>query len=222
MDEALPILYSFRRCPYAIRARLAISASQARCQLREVILRDKPAEMIEVSPKATVPVLVEADGRVIDQSLDIMLNVLMKNDPQGWLGADSQSLKQMLQLIELTETKFKPRLDRYKYSTRYEDCERKVEREAAGVFLITLDNMLFERPYLFASKTLLADIAIAPFVRQFAQSDRAWFNRQGWDKLSSWLRRFEQSDLFLSVMNKYPAWRHGDRVEVFPCNHDPV
>ncbi len=216
MGDTLPILYSFRRCPYAIRARLAVSISQTRCQLREVILRDKPVEMTAVSPKGTVPVLIGADGTVIEQSLDIMLNALNSNDPEGWLGTGDLQLTKMLQLIEDTEVQFKPHLDRYKYSTRYEDSSQEDEREMAGQFLYRLDALLSKNAYLSGNKPLLDDMAITPFVRQFAQSDRKWFDEQPWSNLNRWLRKFENSDLFLSVMVKYSAWKPGDPVTIFP------
>ncbi len=210
----LPVLYSFRRCPYAIRARLAIQASRFECQLREVLLRDKPPEMIAASPKATVPVLILPDDRIIDESLDIMLHVLGINDPYGWL--DSELLHDGLEMIKATETQFKPHLDQYKYASREEDPRPEYHRQIAGEFLYALDARLATSRFLSGEKMLLADAAILPFVRQFAQTDRPWFDDQKWSNLHRWLKAFEGSDLRLSVMNKYPAWKPHDADTIFP------
>ncbi|MES2531323.1 MAG: glutathione S-transferase N-terminal domain-containing protein, partial [Pseudomonadota bacterium] len=168
---ALPVLYSFRRCPYAMRARLALLASGQRCELREVVLRDKPAALIAVSPKATVPVLVTAEGTVIEQSLDIMLWALRRSDPSGWLQPGDASLDEMLSLVAQCDTHFKPELDRYKYPGRYADTDPLMHREAGAVFLRRLDARLTQWRFLAGPAEALADAAIAPFVRQFAMVD---------------------------------------------------
>ncbi len=212
----LPVLYSFRRCPYAIRARLAIQASRFECKLREVLLRDKPSEMIIESPKATVPVLILPDERVIDESLDIMRHVLGTNDPYGWL--DSNWLHASLELIEATETQFKPQLDQYKYASREDNPKPEYHRQIAGEFLYELDARLASSTFLVGEKMLLADAAILPFVRQFAQTDRPWFDDQKWSNLHRWLKAFEGSDLRLRVMNKYPAWKPDNAETIFPSS----
>ena len=212
----LPVLYSFRRCPYAIRARLAIYTSRYHCQLREVILRDKPEAMIEASPKATVPVLISMENNIIDQSLDIMLHVLSIQDPMGWLGDDQGEQQNMLRLIDETEIKFKPHLDLYKYASRAKNPDPELHRRKAGEFLDKLELRLSNNNYLFGEKQSLADVAILPFVRQFAQTDRTWFDEQHWPQLHPWLREFENSDLRSSVMKKYAAWAPGDMEIYFP------
>lgn len=216
----LPILYSFRRCPYAIRARLAIFSSRYQCQLREVILRDKPAAMIEASPKATVPVLIDKDMNIIDQSLDIMLHVLSINDPMGWLSDESNRQQKMLLLIDETETNFKPHLDLYKYASKSENPDPEFHRAKAYEFLERLELILSNSSFLFGSKQSLADIAILPFIRQFAQTDRVWFDEQHLPRLHSWLQEFENSDLRSNVMKKYKAWSPGDLEVHFPEPQD--
>ncbi len=212
----LPVLYTFRRCPYAIRARLAIYISRYQCQLREVVLRNKPKAMIEASPKATVPVLDIGDNIIIDQSLDIMLHVLGTNDPMGWLGSEPDAQQDMLQLINDTEADFKPHLDLYKYASRSENPDPEFHRCRACEFLDKLEFLLADNDYLFGQKLSLADFAILPFVRQFAQTDRTWFDAQHWPHLHPWLRGFENSEIRTKVMKKYTAWAPGDMETYFP------
>lgn len=197
-----PILYSFRRCPYAMRARLALAVSQIPCELREILLRDKPAAMLEASPKGTVPVLITVDG-VVDESLDIMLWSLGQNDPGGWLNNQSKALD----LIAQSDGPFKTALDRYKYSTRYEGADRDVEREKASVFLRELDTRLAKNEYLLGDNITLADMGIVTFVRQFANVDRSWFDSEPWPNLIRWLEAFLASDAFAHIMHKHPLWK---------------
>ncbi|APW38587.1 glutathione S-transferase [Rhodoferax koreense] len=205
---ALPVLYSFRRCPYAMRARLALRVSGQVCELREVVLRDKPAELRLVSAKATVPVLVDADGSVLEQSLDIMRWALTRHDPEDWLVPPLGNLDDMLALIEQIDGPFKFHLDRYKYPQRYPETGVS-HREAAAAILAPLQARLSQTTHLFGSRPALADMAIAPFVRQFAHVDADWFSAQAWPELQAWLSAFEASDLLAGVMHKYPAWRAG-------------
>lgn len=213
---SLPILYSFRRCPYAMRARLAIAASGQACELREVVLKDKPPALLRASAKATVPVLVEADGHVIDQSLDIMLWALRRNDPQSWLSPEQGGLDAMLALIADCDGAFKQRLDRYKYPQRYQETSGEHFRDTAAVWLESLDNKLADRAFLFGSRPALADMAVAPFVRQFAHVDLGWFQAQPWTRLQCWLADWKDSDLLQAVMAKYPPWIEGDPPTRFP------
>ncbi len=169
-----PILYSFRRCPYAMRARLAIKVANIEVELREILLRDKSPELVEISPKATVPVLVDGDGVLHEESLDIMIWALEANDPERWLVPEIGTYDEMRLLIERCEEEFKPRLDRYKYANRYDDVDEKHERDKAGEFLWLLDRQLRGHAYLFGSRISLADMAIVTFVRQFANVDRQW------------------------------------------------
>ncbi|MCK4712251.1 MAG: glutathione S-transferase, partial [Marinosulfonomonas sp.] len=191
-----PILYSFRRCPYAMRARLALSSAGTTTELREILLRDKAPELIEASPKATVPVLVTQSG-VIDESLDIMRWALGQNDPENWLDMPGDGHA----LIAQSDSRFKPALDAYKYQRSQED------RAKASAFLRLLDQMLTGQPYLFGTSATLADMAIITFVRQFAFVDKAWFDVQDWPHLSAWLENFIASGRFTGIMQKYPIWQ---------------
>ncbi|MEM7427218.1 MAG: glutathione S-transferase [Pseudomonadota bacterium] len=213
---ALPVLYSFRRCPYAMRARLAIASAGYRCELREIVLRDKAPEFVEASPKATVPVLVTAEGLVVEESLDVMQLVLGEHDPENWLTPQQGDLQAMHRLIAECDGPFKRALDRYKYSTRYEDADPRAEREAGAAFLRKLDARLEGHAFLFGDVVSLADMAIAPFVRQFAHTDKAWFDRQPWPQLHRWLADFLKSERFKAIFRKYPKWENGDPVTVFP------
>ena len=205
MAEA-PILYSFRRCPYAMRARLTLLVSGVDCEIREIVLRDKPAEMIAASPKGTVPVLVLPDGRVIDESLDIMRWALARNDPERWLAdaADCEAL------IAANDGPFKHHLDRYKYPDRH-GGDPIVHRSAATVLLEALETRLDRTAWLCGSACSLADIAIMPFVRQFAAVDPAWFGLQPLPAVRNWLAHLKGASLFARAMTRLPIWQPGDR-----------
>ena len=213
---ALHVLYSFRRCPYAMRARLAVAASGRSCQLREVVLRNKPAAMLQASPKGTVPVLVPADGPVIDESLDIMLWALRRNDPQQWLQPESGSPDDAFGLVAECDGPFKQNLDRYKYPPRYPDADPQACRDAAAAWLAGLNQRLTKTPFLMGNRASIADVAIFPFVRQFAHTDKEWFSAQAWQALTAWLNAWLQHPLFEQVMVKVPAWQEGQAVVVFP------
>jgi len=202
-----PILYSFRRCPYAMRARMALASAGIRYAIREVALKDKPAELLAASPKATVPVLVLPD-RVIEQSLDIMCWALARNDTQQWLTTDQAVMASMFDLIASNDGPFKFHLDRMKYSTRYA-VDPAVHREAAIKLLLPLEARLLENSYLFGVKPKLADIALFPFIRQFAHVDAAAFAELPLPRLQAWLAQWEASTLFASVMTKHAVWRAG-------------
>lgn len=215
MTDDLPILYSFRRCPYAMRARMAITASGQQVQLRDILLRDKPDAMLQASPKGTVPVLVLPGGQVIDESLDVMQWALGRHDPDAWLvplaadpGAEA--------LIDECDGPFKHSLDRYKYPTRYEGVDAQEHRTRCLAFLRRLNSRLAGQAYLCGARLTVVDAAIIPFVRQCANTDRAWFDRQGLDHLRGWLDRFLQSELFLGIMRKGPIWHEGDQGPAFP------
>lgn len=198
-----------------MRARLAISASGVTCELREIVLRDKAPEFLITSPKATVPVLID-DGQVIEESIDIIFWALGRSDPEGWLEPEVGTLEVMQSLIAEGDGPFKDHLDRYKYASRHEDVDSDDEREAAGEFLFKLDQLLSDRAYLFGSRISLADMALAPFVRQFANVDREWFDVQPWPNLLRWLTEFLESERFQSIMEKYPKWQAGEPMTVFP------
>lgn len=203
---ALPVLYSFRRCPYAMRARLALLASGTVCQLREVALAHKPAPLLHASPKGTVPVLVLPDGAVLEQSLDIMLWALRRHDPLGWLPATGANLDVALALIAQCDGDFKAQLDRYKYPNRYALPDGLAHRDLGAQYLQMLNTRLQAQAYLHGDHFGLTDAAIAPFVRQFAHTDPAWFARQPWPALQAWLAAFESSAVYLRVMDKWPPW----------------
>ncbi|MDF2365699.1 glutathione S-transferase [Sneathiella sp.] len=215
-EISLPVLYSFRRCPYAMRARMAIACSGAIVELRDILLKDKPAEMITASPKATVPVLMLADGEVLEESLDIMLWALAQNDPESWLPEDRTARKEIFALIEENDGPFKSSLDRYKYHIRFPEKLREDYREEGEAFLRKLEQKLSDRPFLMADKVTLADIAIFPFVRQFANSDITWFNAAPYPHLHRWMEGFLSSERFAYIMKKRPIWRQGTAGELFP------
>ncbi|MEZ7847828.1 MAG: glutathione S-transferase [Polaromonas sp.] len=216
MQDSLPVLYSFRRCPYAMRARLALAISGQACELREVVLKTKPAELLEASAKASVPVLVLPSGEVIDQSLDIMRWALRLNDPAQWLSAQPEQAAHVQALIDDCEQTFKQHLDRYKYPNRYDGAVALQHRAAAADWLTQLAQQLSAEGWLLGPAASLADMAIAPFVRQFAQTDPHWFEQQDWPTLQTWLKRIVSSGLFESVMHKYPAWESGTAGPLFP------
>jgi glutathione S-transferase len=203
-----PILYSFRRCPYAIRARLALLQSGTRVELREVVLRDKPEAFLAISPSATVPCLATTDG-VIDESIDIMHWALGHHDPQQWLDMPEAGE----QWIARCDGPFKHALDRTKYVTRYPDEDANAHRADAYAFLAELNETL--SPWIFERPTL-ADYAILPFVRQFAFIDKPLFNSQPWPNLHHWLETFLTSAELGQIMQKYPQWHEGDAPTYFP------
>ena len=217
MSAALPVLYSFRRCPYAMRARLALAVSGQACELREVVLRNKPQGLLHASPKATVPVLVLPSGQVLEQSLEIMLWALAQHDPEGWLIPSHGNLQAMLALIAECGGPFKQALDRCKYPSRYPDADTNAERARAVAWLGGLEARLWpDQPYLFGTHAALADMAIAPFVRQFAGIDADWWAAQPWPRLQAWLAQWQASDLLASVMHKLPAWVDATEGVQFP------
>jgi glutathione S-transferase len=195
-------LYSFRRCPYAMRARMALRYSGVAVDIVEVSLKAKPAEMLALSGKGTVPVL-SANGRVIDESLDIMRWALAQNDPQDWLLKDDPAAAaHIASLIEHNDQVFKVHLNRYKYAERYPEQPMEVYRGEGEVFLRRLEALLEGRDYLLADHPSLADVALMPFVRQFAHVDREWFAQTPYLRLQAWLQRLLESELFTSIMKK--------------------
>ena len=201
-----------------MRARMAIAISGIECRLREVVLRDKPAEMLEASPKGTVPVIVLPDGKVVEESLDVMFWALEQNDPDGWLTPETEDLPAMQALIGLSDGPFKRALDRYKYPNRYVDegIDPDEQRALGLKFLHMLEDRLDGRDQLFGSRISLADIAIFPFVRQFANTGRDWFDSQPLPNVQRWLSRHLEADLFKQIMPKFPQWKTGDTEQIFP------
>ncbi len=207
---APPVLYSFRRCPYAMRARMALLSSSVVCELREVALRSKPAEMLAISPKGTVPVLQLPNSQVLEQSLDIMLWALQRNDTEHWLAATAAQHAEQLALIAECDGTFKAHLDRYKYPNRYDLPDGLAHRAQGSLFLGLLDSMLASTAYLAGDTWGLVDAAIAPFVRQWAHTHPVWFAAQPWPALQAWLNAWESSAGFELLMRKYAPWQAGD------------
>ncbi len=192
-----------------MRARLAIASSGVGVELREILLRDKAPELLEASPKATVPVVVNGN-EVIDESYDIMLWALEQNDPDAWLDRHNS------ELIAECDGAFKSALDKYKYGNRYAGSDAAEQRTIASEFLMKLDKTLATQRYLTGDVVGMTDMSIVTFVRQFANVDRAWFDAEPWPNLIRWLEEFLSSDAFTSIMTKYPKWQAGDPVTLFP------
>jgi len=209
----LPILYSFRRCPYAMRARMAIHISGQKCELREVLLRDKPPSMLEYSAKGTVPVLILQDGKVIDESLDVIDWALNLNDPDDW--QRSKDTKKTKELIKINDGEFKYHLDRYKYSKRYDNEDPEFHRKKCLKFIESVNNELNNSKYIFDDNISYADIVVLPFIRQFRIADIEWFDSLPYNNLKKWLSGFLDSTLLSSIMKKYDLWKEGDKSIVF-------
>ena len=209
--EPTTIFYSFRRCPYAMRARLAINVSGIKVQLREIVLSKKPSEFLASSSKGTVPVIV-AQNEVIEQSLEIMRWALAQSDPDGWLKMPPAGYD----WISRNDGPFKTALDYTKYSVRFPDLNVGLEQKKAIKFLWDLDLQVADKHWMFGENCSLADMAILPFVRQFANIDYDWFDAQDWQNLRRWLTAFLNSSNFNSIMAKYDKWTPGDRIVSFP------
>ena len=198
------VLYSYRRCPYAMRARMALAYSGIAVEIREISLREKPASMLAISPKGTVPVL-HSDGLVIEQSYDIMKWALKQSDPDQWLSAQTESI--IDEWVEKNDGPFKKLLDQYKYPDRYPDISLKETlSQATSSFLGPINEQLKKSACLLGPKISLADVALFPFVRQFAMVNPEWIDQSGLNYLKQWLNEHLESPLFLSVMQKYPTW----------------
>ena len=199
-----------------MRARLALLSAGIPCELREVVLRDKPAELLAASPKGTVPVLVLPDGTVLEQSLDIMQWALRQHDPAHWLTSDAALHQQVLALIAACDGDFKAQLDRYKYPNRFGLTTVDGPRDQGERYLCGLEQQLQTTGYLTGAAWGLADAAIAPFVRQWAHTDPVWFALQPLPALQRWLCDFEASAAFAAIMNKWAPWVAGSPVVVWP------
>jgi glutathione S-transferase len=217
------ILYTFRRCPYAIRARLALYASGLAVEVREVTLRDKPASMLASSPKGSVPVLVLPDGCVVDESWEIMQWALRQHDPDGWLGENGSYIDAGTPLVIDNDTTFKYYLDRYKYADRYPEHNQIHYRSEAEKFLLRLEDRLCATRYLLGDCVSIADVAIFPFIRQFSEVDKCWFQQAPYASLQRWLKDFLDSERFAAVMNKYSVWHPGDPAVIMADdNYMPI
>lgn len=197
-----PLLYTFRRCPYAIRARLAIKISGVEIDKCEVDLRDKPKALLDCSPKGTVPVLQFVDGSVIEESLDIMQWALAINDPEVWIDGNNGPSAETLALIQQNDGPFKTALDRYKYAVRFPEHPAATYREQAEDFLSELNGRISKQGNLMRNRPSLADMAIFPFIRQFANVDNDWFYQSKYKHLNKWLDKYLASTLFNAIMQK--------------------
>lgn len=230
----LPVLYSLRNCPYAMRARIAIYKSQRPVELRDLVLKNKPAEMLKASPKGTVPVLVvsflhdESTVKVIDESLDIMLWALGESDPNNLLRTDSvtntldhskvqrsEKLIEILDLVYQFDHEFKACLEAYKCAKRYHESDLQERRQVCEVFINDLEQRLCKNEYLIDEQESMADIALLPFIRQFAKVERQWYLQANYPHIKRWLNRYLQSAMFNKVMAKHPLWSNDQPIIKF-------
>jgi glutathione S-transferase len=211
-----PILYSFRRCPYAMRSRLAIVSSNIRVEHREVALKNKPQHMLSLSPKGTVPVLITIGGNIIDESLDIMYWALQQADPHHWLNLNTDQQQITSQLIKHNDGPFKHWLDKYKYADRFPEQTELHYRQQGELTLMMLEQKLSEHKYCIGQTPSIVDMALLPFIRQFAFVDKAWFDSAPYPHVREWLNDFINSDLFNEIMPKLSAWQESDSPHYFP------
>ena len=216
MTSSYHCLYSFRRCPYAMRARLGILFAELQVELREITLKNKPSQMLAISPKGTVPVLQLVDGTVIEESREIMVWALEQQDPQQLLNAEI--FHQANALIDKNDNEFKYWLDRYKYADRYLEMTQTEYRQRGEGFLEVLEALLTKNTYLLGKSITIADIGIMPFVRQFAHVDRDVFYSLPYPNLQRWLQDWLQHPHFLQAMAKFQRWQEGDEVVIFCQN----
>ncbi|KVX01681.1 glutathione S-transferase [Shewanella frigidimarina] len=215
----LPVLYSLRNCPYAMRARLAIYASNQQVKLRDLVLSNKPAEMLTVSPKGTVPVLVTADNEVIDESLSIMLWAFSQTDPDDYVNkATPNALTEMLAVIAIFDNEFKGHLEKYRCSKRYHEPSLIEDRQQCERYLADLESRLCQYSYLMSDQPSLTDLALMPFIRQFARVERQWYLQSPYPKLRQWLNDYLQSRMFSKVMVQNPMWLDSKQDVVFGAN----
>ena len=199
----LPILYSFRRCPYAMRARMALILASKQCELREILLKNKPDHMLEISPKGTVPVLQLPD-KILDESLDIISWAMVSHLDNVHVFSETEETLYM-ELVHLFDTKFKHHLDRYKYSSRY-GADPSEHQEECKIILENLDAKINPSPWVFGPQVSLLDISILPFIRQCKIANPEWFDAQQFKKVIGLLDYFEQDNLFIQAMQKYELW----------------
>ena len=210
-----PILYSFVRCPYAMRARMALKLTEIKCEIREVRLNNKPKHMIDMSPKGTVPVLV-LENNIIDESNEIIDWALSFNNVfDGNLDEDQKDLTS--RLIELFDSKFKYNLDRYKYATRYENIDINKHKMECLKILINLEDLISKDEWFLGKSINKLDISILPFIRQFRIADADWFDKQNQiTGIQQTLSNFLDSKLFKDIMFKYDVWTENDIPQFFP------
>ena len=207
-----PILYSFRRCPYCMRAHMALRNAGIKIELREVELKNMPQQLLDLSPDTTVPVLQLSDDEVMTESWDIVKWALSQHDPDNWSGNDNEYFLDAEILIETNDYSFKPDLDHYKYADRHPEQTQEQYRIACETFIEELEDMLSDNRYLLADKISLADIGVFPFVRQFSLVDKDWFDQSDYPAVRSWLQRLIDTDLFQQVFQKHKLWQSNDSV----------
>jgi len=213
---SLPILYSLRQCPYAMRARMGILLAGQQVLLRNIVMTNIPNEMLIVSPKGTVPVLVFDDGSVIDESIDVMIWALNQSDPHDLLfEPESTNFSEMMNLIRRNDNEFVYTLNKYKAASRYHDTNKDSCREQCEIFISELEQRLNKYEYLMKNTPSLADYAILPFIRQFSRVDRKWYNQLPYPNLQNWLEKHYKNPMFSKVMKKYPLWLEDKGLTTF-------
>ena len=208
----LPILYSFRRCPYAMRARMVLLHSKIQYEIREIKLSNKPKEMLAISPKGTVPVLILENGDILDESLDVMLWAIEQGNLRNLFNSGK---KEILDLIKINDGEFKDAIDRYKYSSLYPEKPMIEYRKMGELFLEKIESYLEKNKFIFGKNISLADLAIFPFIRQFCRVDIDWFNSSLFKKIKEWTLFFEGSENFIDIMRKIKPWTTGDKPTLF-------
>ena len=211
MNQKIPILFSFRRCPYAMRARIAIKLCSLECEIREINLKLKNKEFLELSPKGTVPVLVLPDNKIIEESMDIIHWAISNNDPYNLKLKNLEIYNKDMDLISIFDNEFKYHLDRYKYNSRYKGINKEEHKYKARDLLVNLNNSLKEKQWLNGENISISDISILPFVRQYRIADIKWFDEKlELPNINRWLDKFLNSKIFNNVMKKYKIWETTD------------
>ena len=211
MNQKIPILFSFRRCPYAMRARIAIKLCSLECEIREINLKLKNKEFLEISPKGTVPVLILPDDKIIEESMDIIHWAISNNDPYNLKLKNLEIYNKDMELISIFDNEFKYHLDRYKYNSRYKGINKEEHKYKARDLLVNLNNSLKEKQWLNGENISISDISILPFVRQYRIADIKWFDEKlELPNINRWLDKFLNSKIFNNVMKKYKIWETTD------------
>ncbi|OEE62589.1 glutathione S-transferase [Enterovibrio norvegicus FF-454] len=212
----MPILYSLRQCPYAMRSRLAILHAGQIVILRDIDMKNKPEDMLSVSPKATVPVLVLGDGNVIDESIEVMVWALTQSDPRNLLYShDKNQLPAMLELIRSNDVTFVCALQKYRAASRYHDDNKTEHRDTCCEWLMPIEQRLSQHAYIMGEQPSLVDYAILPFIRQFSRVDKRWYAQAPLPNLRAWLTKHYNDPTFSKVMVSYPKWKKDDKPVVF-------
>ncbi len=206
------ILYSFRRCPYCMRAHMGLKYAALTIELREVSLKSLPEQLLDVSTNETVPVLVLSEDNVIEESWDILKWAVEQSDPDNWLGPNNEYLLAAEMLVETNDFSFKDDLDRYKYADRFPEHSEESYRKVCEEFIEELEDMLSENRYLMAPQLSIADIAVFPFIRQFSLVDKTWFDQSPYPKVRQWLAKMIEAELFQQVFQKHENWKNDNPV----------